>query len=291
MVRLKLQIYVRMVKDGVRLDDMKLNIFDSHTHSDNSPDGNHSVSYLCEKAIEKGIMGFAVTDHFECDLVEEGQATRLRQSAFETELARATFGSSVRIAKGIELAQPQMFPDVAQSILSEISFDVVLGSVHSLEAGKDLFYVDFNDPGVVVTDILEGYYQANLDLAQWNGFDSMAHLGYAERYIWGKYRIPFRYERYMDLIDETLRTLIHNGKALEVNTSGYRYGLGHSTPDRAVLARYRQLGGELITLGSDAHLAQDIGADFNVAMDLLLDLGYEYFAFYKDRKPVMLKLL
>ncbi len=271
---------------------MKLNVFDSHTHSDNSPDGSHAISYLCEKAMEMGIMGFAVTDHFECDAVEEeGYDTRLRQSVFETELAQSTFGGEIRLAKGIELAQPQMFPDVARDVLSRYAFDVVLGSVHSIEPGKDLCFVDFNDPGVVVADILEKYYQANLDLVQWNGFDILAHLGYAERYVWVKYRIPFRVEPYLERIDQILRTLIQNGKALEVNTSGYRYGLGHSTPDRAILKRYRELGGELITLGSDAHRAQDIGADFNVAMDMLLELGYRYFAFYKDRQPVMLRIL
>ena len=270
---------------------MKLNIFDSHTHSKNSPDGRHSVTHLCEQAIERGIMGFAVTDHFECDVPEDGYDARLRQSIKDIDQARADFGQNIRLCSGIELAQPQMFPKKAAEVLSAYPFDVVLGSVHSVEPKKDLFFVNFNDPSVVVADVLEGYYQANLELARWNGFDSLAHLGYAERYVWGNYRIPFHYDPYWDIIDEILRTLIHNGKALELNTSGYRYRLGHSTPDKAVLKRYRELGGELITMGSDAHLGQDIGADFTVAMDLLLDLGYRYFAFYKERKPVMLKLM
>ncbi len=271
---------------------MKLNVFDSHTHSDNSPDGNHSISYLCERAIAKGVMGFSVTDHFDCDIAEEdGYFTRLRQSYFETELARSTFGSSIRLTRGIELGQPWMVPDVAQRVLDEYDFDFVLGSVHSIEKGKDLYYIDYNDPDVVIADVLEGYYKNNVELAKWNLFDSLAHLGYAERYVWGKYRIPFSYEPYWDYIDETLKLLIQNGRGLEVNTAGYRQGLGKPNPDRGILKRYKELGGEIITLGSDAHFADDIAADFTMAMDLLTELGFEYFAFYKERKPVMLKLI
>ena len=271
---------------------MKLNIFDSHVHSDNSPDGCHSVTYLCEKALEKGVMGFAVTDHFECDVAAEEQyETRLRQSIFEIGVAQATFGRSVRLTRGVELAQGHLYPAAASQALGLTSYDVVLGSVHSLEKGKPLSRVDFNDPAVVVSKVLEQYYQAQYDMVLWGQFDVLAHLGYPERFLWGKYRIPLQDDCCKEMVDAILRQLIADGKGLEVNTFGLRAGLGKPVPERSVLRRYRELGGELVTLGSDAHSADHLAADFDLAMDLLLEVGFRYFTFYSQHKPVMLRIL
>lgn len=271
---------------------MKVNLFDSHVHSDNSPDGHHAIFYLCEKARENRITGFCVTDHFECDSSDiESQELAIRQSVFETERAKLTFGNDIRMAKGIELGQGHIRPEIAKKVLASADFDFVIGSVHTLPDGSDFYYINYDNPDIIISDILMKYYQSQYEMAVWNGFDSLGHMGYPERYIWGNYRIPINNEPYRELIDETLRMLIANGKSLEVNTGALRKGLGKTTADRTVLARYRELGGELITLGSDAHLAQDMANGFDDAMDMLLTLGYRHFAFYSKRQPVMLKIL
>ncbi|MEG0541031.1 MAG: histidinol-phosphatase HisJ family protein [Angelakisella sp.] len=271
---------------------MKVNLFDSHVHSDNSPDASHAVFYLCEKARENRIMGICVTDHFECDAKDiEAESIGIRQSAFEVERARLTFCRDIKLGKGIELGQGHLHPEIAAKITSSADFDFVIGSVHTLPDGRDFYYLNYDDPDVIISDILEKYYQSQYEMAKWNGFDSLGHMGYPERYIWGNYRIPINNEPYREIIDETLKVLIQNGKALEVNTGALRKGLGKTTADRTVLARYRELGGELITLGSDAHVAQHMADGFDDAMDMLLTLGYRYFAFYSKRKPVMLRIL
>ena len=93
------------------------------------------------------------------------------------------------------------------------------------------------------------------------------------------------------MIQETLRLLVSTGKGLEINTSGYRQGLGKTIPVLGIIKRYYQLGGKIVTLGSDAHQAQDVASDFDVAMDILTSIGFQYFAFYRERQPVMLKLI
>ncbi|MEG1874391.1 MAG: histidinol-phosphatase HisJ family protein [Angelakisella sp.] len=271
---------------------MKVNLFDSHVHSDNSPDGHHAIPYLCEQAIQNRIMGFAVTDHMECDdknaaAMEMG----VRQAAFEVERSRSSFGNAVRLSKGIELAQGHRCPEFAEHILSLTDFDFVLGSVHTTPDGTDFYYADFSNPALVVSELLTEYYTDLNRLAVWNRFDAMAHIRYPERYIWGEHRIPVDIHPYMEQIEQLLRTLIQNGKALEVNTAGLRKGLGAPDPGREILELYRQLGGELITLGSDAHFAEHMADGFDDTMDLLLTLGYRYFAFYSNRKPVMLRII
>jgi histidinol-phosphatase (PHP family) len=94
----------------------------------------------------------------------------------------------------------------------------------------------------------------------------------------------------MDLIEETLRTLISRGQALEINTAGLRKGLSFPHPKEEILRRYKELGGELLTLGSDAHYPSDVGADIKRCAELLKDLGFKYYTVYKERKPGMVKL-
>lgn len=271
---------------------MKLNIFDSHVHTDSSSDADHSLVYICEKAIQNNIMGLAVTDHYECATAERWNCyQRIKQSMFQVEKARASFGGEIRLTKGVELGEGHRFPIEVNRVMSITDYDFVLGSVHHIEGIGDPYELDFDDPKIIVADVLKAYYRDNLAMTKWNGFDSLAHLGYTERYIWGKYRIPTSYAPYMDTIEEILKLLIANGKALEVNTSGYRQGIGKSFPDAQLIKLYRQMGGELVTIGSDAHRAEDVGADMEVAMDMLLDIGFEYFAFYSKREPVMLKIM
>ena len=96
-------------------------------------------------------------------------------------------------------------------------------------------------------------------------------------------------EYYREQIDKILRMLILRGKALELNMSGLRAKLKEPMPPVDILKRYKQLGGELITIGSDAHHIEHVGYGIKEGMEILCDAGFGYFAFYRGRKPVMLK--
>lgn len=268
---------------------MKLNLFDSHVHTSNSHDGLSSPEDVCAHGVENGVMGIAFTDHYECDIPE--QRLKARDTLRAIPALQEKYKGRIRLTRGIELGQGHLCPEVAGELLDSEDLDFVLGSVHCVTPGVDIGEIDFNDPEVKVSAILEQYFKSSYDMAVWGKFDVMAHLGYPERYIWGKYRIPVTFVPYEEMIQATLKLLIENGKGLEVNTSGYRQGLGKTIPVLAILKRYYQLGGRIVTLGSDAHRAEDIAADFDVAMDILTGIGFQYFAFYRERQPVMLKLI
>ena len=270
---------------------MKLNLFDSHVHTCHSFDAQSSMEENCAAALEKGVMGMAFTDHYDCDIVDAACREDIRKSFGELRELQEKYKGRLRLAKSIELGQGHLAPEAADEILKEEGYDYVLGSVHCAAPGLDISVVNFNDPAVRVSDVLSYYFQAMYDMTVWGKFDVMAHIGYPERYIWGKYRIPVDFTPYDDLIQATLKKMVETGKGMEVNTSGYRQGLGKTIPVLRIIKRYYQLGGRLVTLGSDAHNAQDIASDFDVAMDVLTSVGFQYFAFYRNREPVMLKLI
>ena len=121
-------------------------------------------------------------------------------------------------------------------------------------------------------------------------FDSMAHITYPIRYMNGKHHLGVDLSRMDDLIDLTLRTLAQNGRALEINTSGLRGTIGETSPTLKYVKRFRELGGEYVTLGSDAHAAEDLGEGIQQAMELACQAGFSYFTFYKKRQPRLLQI-
>ena len=95
---------------------------------------------------------------------------------------------------------------------------------------------------------------------------------------------------YKEIIDEILRYLIDKGIGLELNTSGFRYGLGHPSPHEDILERYHDLGGEIITIGADAHSPEYFAYEFTKAQNILKKCGFTYYTYFKERRPEFVKL-
>lgn len=128
------------------------------------------------------------------------------------------------------------------------------------------------------------------NIKRYNQFDVYGHLDYVVRY--GGYDSKqIEYHEFQEILDEILINLIKKDKGLEVNTSGiYKYGLVNPHPNIEILKRYKELGGKIITLGSDAHKAEDLAKDFDIALDILEDVGLTDIAFYHNRKPDFMKI-
>ena len=94
----------------------------------------------------------------------------------------------------------------------------------------------------------------------------------------------------MEILDKILISLIKSGKGLEINTSGFRYGLNAAHPNIEILSRYKKLGGSIITLGSDAHICTDLCSNFDIAIEILKSIGYSYYTIFENRKPKFIKL-
>lgn len=264
-------------------------ILDMHVHTDNSHDGNHSTMFLCERAEMAGMRAIAFTDHIEIDLYEKGNFERTaRQSFFEVTKARSAFRGKLIVCTGIELGQAIYDLPTADALLRRIPYDFVLGSLHNLEHVDDFAFLAYTEE--TVEPILRLYFEEIIRLCEWGGFDCLSHLTYPLRYIVGEHKMSVDLRHFSDQIDTILHLLIDNGKALEINTSGLRQPLGETMPGKDILLRYRELGGELITIGSDAHFAAHLGMGITEGMALAEACGFRYVALYQQREPTLIPL-
>lgn len=272
---------------------MYQNLFDSHSHSENSLDGTHSVMFMTECAIRSGLHGLAITDHCDCNLfVQARSEMRLRQSALDVAKAREAFKDCFILTYGVELGQPSFDLESAERLSSQLDFDVILGAVHVVPGWEDFYDIDYTDmTAAELHRLILSYWEEVIATVEWGGFDVLAHLSMPVRYPKLRKNIDVDLTRYADAIDEILRLLVAGGKGLELNTSGLRVALGQTLPPDWVIKRYHELGGELVTIGSDAHYADDVGKGVDVGMGMLAQAGYEYFAFYRARNPVMLRII
>ena len=268
------------------------NLLDLHAHTDNSFDGHHSAVFLCETAAARNLRAVAFTDHVEMDHYRTQSFDRTaKQSYFEIVKARSAFRGKLIVGVGVELGQPTYNLPEAESLVQQYSYDVVIGSIHNLRGKKDFWFLtreDYADGGADA--LLREYFDELLLLAQWGKFDVLAHLTYPLRYIVGEHGIPVDLADYAEQIDAILEAAVKNKLALEINTAGLRQSLHAAMPEEAVVRRFKALGGQYITIGSDAHDVEDLGADLEAGMDMALRCGFSHITLYQGREPVQIEI-
>lgn len=268
---------------------MYRNVFDSHVHSDNSFDAHHSVMFLCETAIEKGLAGLCITDHCEMrEYVQEEYTRCVEQSVFDAEKAACVFNGRLSVMAGIELSDIFYDEALTESVLASHHFDFVLASQHNASNGEDIYYTHFQEwSSDEIHQYLTFYFEYLARIAKWNQYDVLAHLTYPLRYITGNCSIPIDLKKYADIIEDTLKTVAQNGKGIEINTSSLDDGIKDFCPPFSIIRRFRELGGEYITIGSDAHAAENIGRGIEKAMETMVSNGFTHVTFYKQRHPLL----
>ena len=266
--------------------------FDCHVHSDCSPRGVDSVMKLCEQAIHRGLCGIAVTDCCDCDRFDEMQSIeRLRESVYCIYKARAVFSESLIISDGIEIGQPLDNIAKADKIINGHPFDIVLASVKKYPDGRKPSQIDYSTLSEnEIVKLLETYYGLLYDTVMWGNFDVLSQLTLPMRYI-NINEMPYFSIRFCDdIIEAILKKLAENGKALEVNTSALRGKLNMILPPVRYLRMFRELGGELITVGSGAHGTDSLGADLGEGISLVYEAGFEHYCYFDKRKPVFINI-
>lgn len=266
-------------------------ICDCHTHSKWSFDGCETTDDMCKQAIKLGINVLTVTDHCEVngwntpDDSEFGDFSKLIPASIKhLKQSQIKYANKLNLLRGIELGQAVQDLKSADIALSLDDFDFVLGSVHNVRDTKDFYWLEYTADSA--KKLLHIYFNEVLEVAQWNKFDSLSHLTYPLRYISGVHKIDIDINEYIPIIDKIFETLIKNGKALEVNTSGLRQEIGVTMPDEFLLRHYYSLGGRLITIGSDAHKITDLGKGINETLHLLKKIGFDNYYYFKKRKSV-----
>lgn len=264
-------------------------LVDFHMHTAASEDSDAPAQAMCEAALKKGLAAVAITDHVEMRRYhEDGYDMAATQSWDASGEMAHLFDGRLRVARGVELGQPLYNLAESERLLREHDYDFVLGSQHQLEDGLDLYFYDYTQ--VDVTETMTRYFDAVGQMVQWGKFHSLAHLTYPFRYIPLDKR-PADYAAWQDQIDIILKTLADKGLALEINTSGLRNpNLRTTHPDFPIIKRFRELGGEYITVGADAHIPADVGAHIPEALTLAHRAGFAYIAVYFSGRPEMIPI-
>lgn len=269
-------------------------LFDMHTHSRNSHDSECEVLAMAEAAEKNGLGGFAVTDHCDIEFCEAIDLKSVITGSF-ADCEKAGAETDLTILKGIEMGEAIWHRDVADEILKSFDFDVVAGSVHAVRfPGYEMPYslIDFEKMGYAGAEKYLGkYFDDMTEMIEVCDFDVLAHLTCPLRYISGKYGMNIDCGKYDDKIERILKLIIERDIALEINTSSLLTGGGcdATMPDKSIAQKYKAMGGYLVTLGSDAHIAGNSAKGFEAASDMLGEIGLEAYR-YKNRKAIKCKV-
>ncbi len=263
-------------------------LIDYHIHSRHSNDGSESIFKICNSAIEKGFSEIAVTDHFDPCQSDVNCIKSYNYDNIYCDLTsvKRFFGSKIKILMGIELGQIGEYPESAKTVLQH-PFDYVITSLHNIRNDVDLAkfsYTKGNFP-----EVMDEYFHRLIKASKLGLYDCIGHLDYPKRYA-ALYGIKLNPADYMQLTDEILRNVISLGKGIEINCSGRRQQVNETLPSFEIVKRYKELGGEIITVGSDAHRLIDVGNKIDDGYIMAAEAGFKYITTFKKRCPKLIKL-
>lgn len=262
-------------------------MYDYHSHSNFSDDSSTPLRDMIHAAIDKGIQELAITDHYDPDYPDRNYPFELDFKPYQDALlaAESEFSSRIKIIKGIEIGI-QLGDTISkcETAANSFPYDFILGSFHCA-SGEDL-YTEFFKTRSDEKGIEEFYDYVFKGIEAFSNFDVMGHINVIDRYV---KNIP-PYAPYMEILEAILKKLINMGKGIELNTSSFRYGLGErTTPSKEILSMYKDLGGEIITIGSDAHRESHLGYMYKEATEILHSHGFRYLTTFEKRIPKQVK--
>lgn len=273
-------------------------LYDYHVHSVYSDDADNTMAEMASAAAEAGLAGLCFTDHADLDDINGDHnpaAWRPEEyfAAFDRALASLKGGTRLRL--GLELGEANHHPEKAAKIAAEVP-DFIIGSIHNLKDTPDFYcgraggecpkmYADLH----ACRALLERYVTELEETAALGLFDVIGHIGYPLRYM--RTLFPaLDLEPWRERLAELFRGLALSGRGIELNCSGLRQSLGETMPSASLLALYRDMGGEIITLGSDAHCCRHLGSGLEAGKNLIIGLGFTHYCVYNKRKAEFIKL-
>lgn len=269
---------------------------DYHVHTAFSDDSVYPLEAVIEDAIRLHLDEICITDHVDYGVKadwDSGAEIQYRNGEplanvdyprymAELERVRRLYGGQIAIKTGLEFGvQVHTIPQF-KALFRRYPFDFILLSIHQVE-DREFWTQDFQT-GRTQQEYNERYYEELLHVVRsYKDYSVLGHLDLIKRYDKaGVY--PF--EKVRPLIAEILKVVLSDGKGIEVNTSSHRYGLSDSMPSADLLRLYRDLGGRIVTIGSDSHRPEHLGTWIQEAKDQLRALGFRYFCTYDRMEPV-----
>ena len=277
-----------------------MKLIDCHTHTQFSVDSEADLGMCAERADRLGLDAYAVTDHCECnswypaehysDGDDMHDSYRYKDCFLDSVAAvtalKEKYNGKLNLICGVEMGQPQAVPEAAAFINADERVDFIIGSLHQIRGEKDFYYIDYIDLGTdKIYDLLERYFMELNEMCRTNSFDVLGHLTYGLRYMKQRHGIEPDISRFDDIIADSFRTLAQNGKGIEINTSGLRQGFGETFPNLRYTKLFREMGGEIMSVGSDAHTAEDIGKNVRDGIEIAKAAGFTQIAYFKKRQP------
>lgn len=261
---------------------------DSHVHSEFSFDSQAPIEASVVRAIARGITHITFTDHFEPFIGSPDYPEFDAEGFFRSiHKAKEKYADKVEILAGVEVGQANFFSESIERLLSSYRFDFVIGSLHYTEGSIDMAFQTYTMANC--RSWLEKYFLEAADVAKTGLYDVFGHINYICRYM-HRQKIPLNIHDYDDLAQLVLRQIVARGKGLEINVSTLRCKGFTSLPPIEVIKKYRAMGGEIITVGSDSHTAANVGICIKRGISLAERAGFKYIATYKDRKPTFHKI-
>ncbi len=265
-----------------------MKLYNSHVHTHNSIDTDFSPIEMCKSAAIKGLSGVSFCDHCHGgSFITYNTYGVLKGSNRDAELMAKQFDGVLEVFKGAEFDEILWSPEYINRLIESSSLDVVLASVHRVRTSLDKNYISRVDFSAYTPNQLREhtkcYFEDVLETAEKCDFDVLSHLTLILRYVNGSYKLGLDLSEFMPIIDKTLKVIIAREKALEINTSEFK-NIGFM-PDKEILERYRALGGDLVTIGTDAHKPEKIDFGFLDVVKLLKNCGFDSYYYYKKRKP------
>lgn len=262
-------------------------MIDYHIHSSVSADCKVPMMSMAKAALDAGLKEICFTEHIDLNLLE-GPDFTVDFKAYATALAdvRAAF-PTLTIRMGIEAGLDIETAPQMQALLAGQPLDYVIGSQHVV-FGLDPYYEQVWKQ-YSQAEIFREYLRVSTESAkQLDYYDVMGHIGYVSKFC------PFEdkmlcYADYADAVDDLLRVLVGKGKGIEINTNGL-YMTPSTMPETQIIKRYFELGGEIVTIGSDAHYETVVGHAVADTLDLLKSIGFRYICAFDKRQPFFLPL-
>lgn len=269
---------------------------DYHVHTEFSDDSVYPMEDVVRDAISLHLDEICITDHVDYGVKDDwdsGREILYRQGEplanvdypryiKEIERMQHLYGEKIAVKLGMEFGiQTHTIPQF-EALFCRYPFDFIILSIHQVE-DKEFWTQDFQR-GRTQQEYNELYYEEMLQVVQtYKNYSVLGHMDLIKRY--DKAGI-YPFDKVRPLIAEILRIVIADGKGIEINTSSHRYGLADSMPSKQLLRLYRDLGGRIVTIGSDSHKPEHLGAYIQEAKDQLKEMGFSYFCTYEKMKPV-----
>lgn len=284
---------------------MSFRTIDCHTHTTFSPDGKSTPEQMCDRAAELNLSAYAITDHCECSTWFEEEyydklgvrksedpfvvydyKSRFYNAVDTIEKLKEQYQGRLNLICGIELGQPTQGWEAADEVAKNENLDYIIGSIHQIKGHDDFAFLEYkNFTEVEIKSLLEAYYSEMFEMVKWGKFDILGHLTYPLRYIQGEQGVKVDNHAFDDIIREIFKTLAQNGKGIEINTSGLRQKYGRTFPELDYVKMFKDVGGEILSIGSDAHRTNDLASGVQKGSEIALRAGFKHLSYFKNRKP------